>query len=148
MKKEMDMHPKNSTMEIMRQFLAAFVYQDKDTLNKLFAPIFEYHFMCHEKTTSGVSIKEACDLILRERERWAQGRMDVKSWQYDGKFITVKFHVQYGEDIFTEYLEYVTSITIESNLIKSLKMHCTEKKTATAVPPFNKSVMQSSSPPH
>lgn len=139
------MHPKNSTMEIMRRFLAAFAYRDKDTLNELFAPIIEFHFSCHQKVASGRSVADACAFILEERERWVQSRMDVKGWQHDGEAVTVKFHVQYGEDIFTEYLEYIASITIESNLIKSLKMHCTEKKMNTAVPAWNKPRLQSNS---
>ena len=68
-------------MEVVRNFLAAFAYQDKDTLNNLFAPNLEYNLTCHDKVWSGFSGEEASNLFLQERERWVQSRMDVKSWE-------------------------------------------------------------------
>jgi hypothetical protein len=123
----------STSMEIVRQFLAAFAYQDKDTLNDLFAPNLKYNFTCQEKVQSGFSREDASNLVLQERERWVQSRMDVKSWQNDDGKITVTFHVQYGNDIFTEYLEYVAGLRIEQGVIQCLKMNCTEQKLKAPV---------------
>lgn len=123
------MHRNNSSMEVIRQFLAAFAYQDKDTLNTLFAPNINCTINCSGKIFSGGTARAAIDYFLKERTRWVQARMDIKSWQYGGEQITVRFHVQVGEDIFTHYLEYIARITVDEGIIKIIHMDCFEKKT-------------------
>ena len=135
------MPSKQSPMEIMRQFLAAFAYQDQESLIELLASDIKFKFNCHEKIVSGESSQKASDLLMEERSRWVQSRMDVKSWQSNHEGINVKFHVQYGEDIFTEYLEYVADITIQADVIKTLQMVCSEKESSGKLPIWEKTNM-------
>ena len=132
------MHPKYSPIEVTRQFLAAFAYQDKESLDALFIPDVEFNLNCHDKVISGASSQEVSELLMKERSRWVQSRMDVKSWKNKGARITVKFHVQFGEDIFTDYLEYTADIFVQSNVISSLQMICSEKKRLDDLPVWEK----------
>jgi len=118
-----------SSSKLDRQFLAALAYQDKDTLNGLFAPNIMCVFDCAGKIFADHSSIAAINFLLDERKRWTQPRIDIKGWHYEGSQIIVKFHVQFGEDIFTEYLEYVAKITVKLNVIKKLQMYCSEKQS-------------------
>ncbi len=113
-----------SKIEIVRRFLAAFASQDKDTLDWLLSPTINYQFRCDERYFQGFSRSEASWHILRERELWVQSRVDIKSWQIDGQVVTVKFHVQSGRDIYTDFLEYVVRLVINAQFVEKILLHC------------------------
>ncbi|MCP4361856.1 MAG: nuclear transport factor 2 family protein [Chloroflexi bacterium] len=111
-------------MEIVRCFIAAFASRDKDTLDWLLSPTINYQFYCDGIDFQGFSRDEVSGHILRQRELWIQSRVDIKSWQIDGQVVTVKFHVQRGKDIYTDFLEYVVRLVINAQCIEMILVQC------------------------
>ncbi len=118
------MDHRKTLMETVRQFLAAFADQDRETLTNLLAMDVDYDFDCKNRKAEGLAQRDVVKKLISERARWQKSRIDIKSWQVENQTITLTFHVQYGCDIYTDYLEYNFKLTIRLGRIFQLRMYC------------------------
>ena len=117
---------KFSTMETVRQFLAAFSAGDKPVLDRLLTT-HVYLRLCRQSGEDvyrmRVNVRNA---LLTERLRWGTGYWDIRDWSVEGNTVTVKFTVPEQNELFFFAQTYILTLTVHHGQVGAVTLLCGE----------------------
>ncbi len=123
---------KFSTMETVRQFLAAFSEADKSLLDSLLTS----HVYLRLRRDMGEDVyrmrANVRNVLLTERLRWGTGNLDIQDWTVEGSVVAVKFTVPEPDRLFFSPRVYVLTLTVHQEKVSAVSLFCGDEQ---ALPP-------------